>query len=752
MSRAALQIEMPPAKVAGSLRIGEPGDAFEREADRVAEDVIAGRGPQWSPAQSGARLQRKCDCGGECDECKEKEKLRRKAASAEAPSHAPGIVHDVLRAPGRPLDRPTQQFFESRFQYDFGRVRVHTGAQAALSAAAVNAAAYTVGDNIVFAAGRYDPTSRAGQSLMAHELAHVVQQSGEIRRKEQAPEEATDPEIAAVLRAAARAQQAPNDQTRLMLSGSEIAYRLIKAYLPEYNDLVSSVGYSAGVKGVRATKSGNNVDLTVGKDFVLSTGGPASAGMDQGSVMNQVLSLRTALQGAGVTPKPAVHGQRGLIGEQIRESPAPDPEQVKQYQAALDNHKQQAKQVSDLLTAFAEVPRSKEKPGTSDETRLHAGPNTLLQNTLQWLVPPPGGGSPQVNLNILTPTHDSPNRVPGQATFFDSRTAYPDVEGKYNFSPTQEPGDPGVVARDAGGDLLGEAHGIRVGGPLARARGTDASGKHVDEALSSIFLFLEPGQKITLEGISKTLEHEVQHIADRLPQVAVLDAAGVTTSYETEFRAYWIESPVEEQECIYLGNPEPSCHPKARETSGLNLNIGSGGSGSPGFGSPTKKPSKDPIEPVNANACSPSPCKPGAAVQPVQRDFDNERQKNIFLHLARQYRKQRFDCFYLCDQTFQDFVHRLGGPGDKGKATSGAAGVNAINSIRIEALLNAAGQCNKKMAPSDDAPQRVEGAAKALDQFDQAFLKDRAQSAPAWKELEDKVPDQTLASVRKLIS
>ena len=67
---------------------------------------------------------------------------------------------------------------ESQFGYDFSRVRIHADAAAAESALAVNALAYTVGRDIVFAAGRYAPATPAGRGLLAHELTHVVQQGG----------------------------------------------------------------------------------------------------------------------------------------------------------------------------------------------------------------------------------------------------------------------------------------------------------------------------------------------------------------------------------------------------------------------------------------------------------------------------------------------------------------------------------------------------------------------------------------------
>lgn len=130
-------------------------------------------------------MQRKCAvCGqhtiaaSECAECGRKSEglLQRAAANGYATSDVPPIVHEVLRSPGQPLDTGTRAFFEPSFGHDFSDVRVHTDAKAAESAQAVHALAYTVGRNIVFDAGQYLPVTMVGQRLLAHELAHVVQQ------------------------------------------------------------------------------------------------------------------------------------------------------------------------------------------------------------------------------------------------------------------------------------------------------------------------------------------------------------------------------------------------------------------------------------------------------------------------------------------------------------------------------------------------------------------------------------------------
>jgi hypothetical protein len=131
------------------LRIGEPDDAFEREADRIADEIMAGGklSRHWSISNVGigVPLRRKCSCGGsgECEDCKEKEEtLQRKATSSSPVLEASSVVQEVLHSPGQPLDSSTRSFFEHRFGYDFSGVRIHSDAHAAESARAVNALAY----------------------------------------------------------------------------------------------------------------------------------------------------------------------------------------------------------------------------------------------------------------------------------------------------------------------------------------------------------------------------------------------------------------------------------------------------------------------------------------------------------------------------------------------------------------------------------------------------------------------------------
>ncbi|HEX4004732.1 MAG TPA: DUF4157 domain-containing protein [Acidobacteriaceae bacterium] len=107
---------------------------------------------------------------------KEETTVQRKADGNAAVLDSPARVPDALDSSSRPLDEATQRLMESRIGFDFSKVRIHTDAQAAESAKSVHALAYTVGNDIVFSAGRYAPASSEGQRLLAHELTHVVQQ------------------------------------------------------------------------------------------------------------------------------------------------------------------------------------------------------------------------------------------------------------------------------------------------------------------------------------------------------------------------------------------------------------------------------------------------------------------------------------------------------------------------------------------------------------------------------------------------
>ncbi len=165
------------------LAIGKANDPFEQEADRVASEVM-----RMNSESGVARIdragvvpsvQRQCACGGGCDKCKKKQlRLKRVSASSHESAEVPSSVDAVLRSSGEPLDATTRAFMEPRFGYNFSEVRVHNNSAAAQSAHDVHALAFTVGNHIAFASGQYSPGSANSNRLLAHELAHVVQQGG----------------------------------------------------------------------------------------------------------------------------------------------------------------------------------------------------------------------------------------------------------------------------------------------------------------------------------------------------------------------------------------------------------------------------------------------------------------------------------------------------------------------------------------------------------------------------------------------
>jgi hypothetical protein len=263
------------------------------------------------------------------------------------------VVRRGLESGGVGLDAATRSSLEPRFGRDFGDVRVHTDAVAAESAAALNASAFTVGRDVVFGSGRYAPRTGEGMRLLAHELTHVIQQGTPSRRisRTQSVEAATEKEanknarasfgnsslpvalasppnvvqrqpataepasntsgpseIERVVKAADRARRDPSNQTTMMINGSEIVYRLVHVFLPDYDDKLSGVGYRAEVKGVDVDVSGGSISITVGNEFVLAT--------NANTLEKRALDLGNAIFRKAPRPQKG----RGLIGSMAVES------------------------------------------------------------------------------------------------------------------------------------------------------------------------------------------------------------------------------------------------------------------------------------------------------------------------------------------------------------------------------------------------------------------------------------------------
>ncbi len=163
------------------LVVNQPGDRYEQEADRIADQVMR------MPATAG---QRQAVHEEEEEDEDQEEMLPAKQAAARASALNPSIeagIQGVRQGGGQPLYPATPAVMESRFGHDFRHMRIHTATAAANAARAVRARAFTIGSDVVFGQGQYTPGTREGRRLLAHELAHVVQQRHTLARATEFP-------------------------------------------------------------------------------------------------------------------------------------------------------------------------------------------------------------------------------------------------------------------------------------------------------------------------------------------------------------------------------------------------------------------------------------------------------------------------------------------------------------------------------------------------------------------------------------
>jgi hypothetical protein len=138
------------AREPARLAVGTEGNAFEREADRIADGVLSRRAGPFAATM-------------------------RPGGAPRTSGYAPASVGEALAEAGSPLEPELRRLMESRFGHDFSAVRIHCDASADRSTHELGTEAYAAGPDIVFRRGRYAPETFAGRHVLAHELAHVVQ-------------------------------------------------------------------------------------------------------------------------------------------------------------------------------------------------------------------------------------------------------------------------------------------------------------------------------------------------------------------------------------------------------------------------------------------------------------------------------------------------------------------------------------------------------------------------------------------------
>lgn len=204
--------------IQAQLKVNQPGDQYEQEADRVAEQVVNGQNSMTSKptaissSSQGSSMQRMPEVEDDKNELKKPDEmavpaisrmaegeedleLKKKPAEGESeeempptlqtkptpnasPLVKPSVASNInrMQGGGKYLPKRVRAYFEPRMGADFSQVRVHTDSHAADTAKSINARAFTVGRNIAFVAGEYSPGTTSGRKLLAHELTHVIQQ------------------------------------------------------------------------------------------------------------------------------------------------------------------------------------------------------------------------------------------------------------------------------------------------------------------------------------------------------------------------------------------------------------------------------------------------------------------------------------------------------------------------------------------------------------------------------------------------
>jgi len=249
------------------LKIGQPNDKYEQEADRVADRVMRMPEPKQSLVNSGSSLENRVQRQSTCPECTEKEEeetvqsksisdqitplvqrqeepeeeeeeeeqepVQSKQTSNQTPHIAPGLQNQIqsMKGGGQPLAKAVRNYFEPRFGTGFSQVRVHTDSRAGETAKSINAKAFTRGKDVVFGSGHYSSGTVEGKRLLAHELAHVVQQGATTAPGSFRTNQLLSP--VTILSAGTRLQRAPTCSNRDSLSAPK-DNKTLKSRLQSY--------------------------------------------------------------------------------------------------------------------------------------------------------------------------------------------------------------------------------------------------------------------------------------------------------------------------------------------------------------------------------------------------------------------------------------------------------------------------------------------------------------------------------------
>ena len=251
------------------------------------------------------------------EEKKEEEQMQKKenGSTTSACTTARTYISSI-NGKGNPLPATANQFFSSKMGYDFSNVKIHTDKEAAASAKDVNAKAYTIGNNIVFNEGQYNTESSEGKKLMAHELAHVMQQQSDSKKMLQRI--ACEETVIAPPRAAQGTRNAIDARAQAIIDiaagtasaatkAVSVVTQIICQYFPSDAAIVHSVVHNAALGGLDTTSHGRSATTTgiigVGDAFIASTTAAyfARRVLQVGHEIQHIQQYRAGLAGANNT-------------------------------------------------------------------------------------------------------------------------------------------------------------------------------------------------------------------------------------------------------------------------------------------------------------------------------------------------------------------------------------------------------------------------------------------------------------------
>ncbi|PWJ57479.1 uncharacterized protein DUF4157 [Dyadobacter jejuensis] len=304
------------------LMIGQADDPYERQADQVADQVVRGASPGSVRFGSEFAIQRKCsDCEKEDETLPQKSPLIQKKGMNTGTFAGEAISSQIeaSRGAGNPMNATTQRFMESRFGNNFSGVRIHTDTRAIQLSQDLNAQAFTVGNDVYFNAGRYNPETTGGQHLLAHELTHTLQQGGGLNRRVQrqaeempsltlsCPESTTaPPQVAQGIanrtdaRATAIITRAQNSDA-ISVRAMRLVSDIICTYYPSQAGKIRNIRYNASEAGLHVFSVGSGAttraDLNVGDYFINNASSFARRVLQVGHELMHVEQYRTGMAG-----------------------------------------------------------------------------------------------------------------------------------------------------------------------------------------------------------------------------------------------------------------------------------------------------------------------------------------------------------------------------------------------------------------------------------------------------------------------